>query len=248
MTTIVSCYYKLDQSKHTQEEYDTWINNLLSNIRCNILVFTCMKDKSYLKNKLDLNSNIKYTIVTKELCDLEINKQYPDIWDNQETIDPNKECGRGRGCYMLWNSKFHFMKEAIELNPYQSDYFVWNDVGNVRDNRIIPFLKCYPDKDKISENKMDIVLLNGFRNQPDFFCDEVHFSGSMFGCHKNTILTVCDLYYKYFQYYIEKSRFIGCDQQIISSIFIKHMNLFNPVIPNNCNIDPWFFLYQYYSN
>lgn len=248
MTTIVSCYYKLDQSKHTQEEYDTWIHNLLSNIRANLIVFTCEKDKPYLKTILDSNIELQYTIIVKELSDLEINKHYPDIWDNQETIDPNKKCGRGRGCYMLWNSKFHFLKEAIEENPYQTDYFVWNDIGNVRDSRIIPFLKSYPNKDKITEDKLDIVLLNGFRNQQDFFCDEVHFSGSMFGGHKNTILTVCDFYYKCFHSYIENDRFIGCDQQIISSIFIKHMNLFNPLIPKECNVDPWFFLYQYYCN
>jgi len=77
MTTIVSCYYKLDQSKHTQEEYDTWIHNLLSNIRANLIVFTCEKDKPYLKTILDSNLELQYTIIVKELSDLEINKHYP---------------------------------------------------------------------------------------------------------------------------------------------------------------------------
>lgn len=140
------------------------------------------------------------------------------------------------------------MKEVIENNPYNSEYFVWNDIGNVRDKNIIPFLKSYPNKDKISQDKLDIVLLNGFAKVQDFFCNEVHFSGSMFGGHKNTILIICDLYYKYFQYYIVNNRFIGCDQQIISSIFVKHVNLFNPIIPRECKVDPWFYLYQYYSH
>ena len=248
MTTLVSCYYKLGKSKHTHEEYDTWIRNLLVNINTNIVIFTSKNDKSYLETILEDNKNIKSTIIVKELSDLEINKLYPDIWEGQEMMDPNKRCGRARGCYQLWNSKFHFLKEAIENNPYNSEYFVWNDIGNVRDKNIIPFLKSYPNKDKISQDKLDIVLLNGFAKVQDFFCNEVHFSGSMFGGHKNTILMMCDLYYKYFQYYIVNNRFIGCDQQIISSIFVKHVNLFNPIIPRECKVDPWFYLYQYYSH
>jgi len=250
MTTLVSCYYKLGKSKHTHEEYDTWIRNLLVNININtnIVIFTSKNEKSYLETILEDNKNIQYTIIVKELSELEINKLYPNIWEDQEMMDPNKRCGRARGCYQLWNSKFHFLKEAIENNPYNSEYFVWNDIGNVRDKNIIPFLKSYPKKDKISQDKLDIVLLNGFTKVQDFFCDEVHFSGSMFGGHKNTVLTICDLYYKYFQYYIVNNRFIGCDQQIISSIFVKHVNLFNPIIPKECKVDPWFYLYQYYSH
>ena len=247
MTTLVSCYYKLGKSKHTHEEYDTWIRNLLVNINTNIVIFTSKNEKSYLETILEDNKNIQYTIIVKELSDLEINKLYPNIWEDQELMDPNKRCGRARGCYQLWNSKFHFLKEVIENNPYNSEYFVWNDIGNVRDKNIIPFLKSYPNKDKISQDKLDIVLLNGFAKVQDFFCNEVHFSGSMFGGHKNTILMMCDLYYKYFQYYIVNNRFIGCDQQIISSIFVKHVNLFNPIIPKECKVDPWFYLYQYYN-
>ncbi len=162
MTTIVSCYYRLEHSKHTNNEYDTWIKNLLVNLKTNIIIFTCKNDKSYLQNILDNNSSANYTIIIKELLSLEINKLYPAIWEDQETMDPNKRCGRRRGCYQLWNSKFHFLKEAIENNPYNSEYFVWNDIGNVRDKNIIPYLESYPHTCNISQDKLDIVLLNGF--------------------------------------------------------------------------------------
>lgn len=247
MTTLVSCYYKLGKSKHTHEEYDIWIRNLLVNINTNIVIFTSQNDKSYLETILDVNKNIQYTIIVKELSELEINNVYQNIWEDQERMDPNKQCGRARGCYQLWNSKFHLLKEAIDNNPYNSEYFIWNDIGNVRNNNIIPYLKSYPNKDKISKNKLDIVLLKGFSKVQDFFCDEIHFSGSLFGGHKNTILTVCELYYKHFQHYIANNKFIGCDQQIISSVFVRNMNLFNPIIPRVYNIDPWFYLYQYYN-
>ena len=248
MATIVSCYYKLKQSKHTSSEYDTWIKNLLLNLKTNIVIFTSSADKPYLVDILNQNASLRYTIIIKELTELEIYKNYPDIWNYQEIIDPNQKCGRGKGCYMIWNSKFHFMKETMSLNPYNSEYFIWNDIGNVRNNNIVHLLDTYPEKTKISRDKLDIVLLNGFYQIQDFYCNEVHFSGSMFGGHKDTILKTSELFYKSFDDYVKNNKFIGCDQQIIASIFVKNVGLFNPIFPIDCKVDPWFYLYQYYNN
>ena len=153
MATIVTCYYKLDASKHSQTDYDMWIKNLLLNLSANIVVFTCQSDKEYLNKILSRNAKLHYTIIVKELEELELYRRYPSIWGEQELMDPNKKCGRGKGCYLLWNSKFQFMKEAIDMNVYQSEYFIWNDIGNVRDNRIIPFLETYPKVERISRDK-----------------------------------------------------------------------------------------------
>ena len=70
MTTIVSCYYKLEKSKHTHEEYDMWIRNLIQNIKKNMVIFTCKKDRLYLESILQLNNHIKYTIIVKELSEI----------------------------------------------------------------------------------------------------------------------------------------------------------------------------------
>jgi hypothetical protein len=248
MATIVSCYYNLKQSKHKPLEYDSWIKNLLLNLKANIVIFTSSADKPYIEDILKCNAALRYTIIIKELTDLEIYKNYPDIWDFQELIDPNQKCGRGKGCYMIWNSKIHFMKEAMSINPYNSEYFIWNDIGNVRNNNIVHLLDTYPEKTKISRDKLDIVLLKSFYQIQDFYCNEVHFSGSMFGGHKDTILKMNELFYKSFDDYVKNNKFIGCDQQIIASIFVKNVGLFNPIFPIDCKVDPWFYLYQYYSS
>lgn len=248
MATIVTCYYKLDTSKHSQTDYDMWIKNLLLNLSANIVVFTRQADKGYLKEILTRNTKLHYTIIVKELEELELYRQYPSIWGEQEQMDPNKRCGRGKGCYLLWNSKFQFMKEVIEMNVYKSEYFIWNDIGNVRDNRILPLLESYPNVERMSRDKLDIVLLNGFTRFQEFYCNEVHFSGSMFGGHKDTILKVSALYYKCFENYVKNNKFIGCDQQLLSSIFVKNVGLFNTIFPIDYKVDPWFYLYQYYSS
>ena len=249
MTTIVSCFYKLSSSKHSIDEYDKWIRNFVLNINANLCVFTSSNGKEYLTDILKNNVGLKYHIIVKEINDYEIFKKYPNIWKEQEQKDPNKKCGRKRGCYILWNSKFDLLKEAIELNPFNSDKFIWNDIGNIRDERIVPLLKNYPNANNISDKKIDIVVLQKFNDlKQKFFQEEVHLSGSMFGGHKDTIMTLHKLYYNWFQEYLKNDKFIGCDQQILSSLVLHNFDLFNVIFPVNSKVDVWFYLYQYYAN
>lgn len=247
-TTIVTCYYKLNKSKHSQKEYDTWIHNLLSNIHNNIIIFTSKEDQEYLINICNDCNTLKCTIRIKELDDFEIVKKYPHIWKEQEAMDANKNCGRGSGCYILWNSKFDLLKEVIIENPHQTDKFVWNDIGNVRNNNIVPYLSSYPQYDKISDNKMDIVLLRPFADEKQmYFQNEVHFSGSIFGGGKNVLIELHKLYYLYFEMYLRANKFIGCDQQIISTLYLRNKSLFNCVNASG-EVDPWFHMYSHYSD
>ena len=165
--SLVSCYYKLNKSKHSLQEYDSWIKNFLLNIQTNIIIFVGKNEKEYIKNIIGLNKKSKYLLIEKEIEDFEILKKYSnDFWNWKESIDPNKTCGRGQDCYKIWNSKFNFLKEAISLNPFNSDKFIWNDIGNIRN---LPdfnhSLLTYPQYNKISENKLDVVLLRDFYNK-----------------------------------------------------------------------------------
>ncbi len=249
--SIVTCFYKLEKSKHTFQEYVEWINNLILNLNdAKIIIFTNKNDEPFMQNILSKNKSINYTIIIREIDDLYISKRYQNIWNEQYVMDNQKNCGRSIECYKIWNSKFSFLKDAIELNPYKSNKFIWNDIGNVRNKNMSPYIKTYPNHNNISDKKLDIVLLKGFTNEKQLFFDnEVHFSGSMFGGGKDVILKLCKLYYLYFDLYIRKNKFIGCDQQIISSLYLRNKAFFNCVIPNkNVHIDTWFYLYHYYGN
>ena len=247
--TIVSCFYKLHTSKHTLNEYDAWIKCFLLNINTNIIIFVGKNEKEYIKSIIDMNSTIKYVLIEKEMNDFNLVKTYnSNFWKIQEFIDPGKSCGRGQDCYKIWNSKFDFLKEAIEMNPFNSDKFIWNDIGNVRDKTILNYLKDYPNYNNITTNKLDIVLLEPFINPSQlWFTDEVHFSGSMFGGGKEILLELHKLFYLYFEMYARGNKFIGCDQQILSTLFLKNKDKFNCIIPKYNHIDKWFYLYEYYT-
>ena len=56
-----------------------------------------------------------------------------------------------------------------------------------------------------------------------------------------------DVHNKYLDEYINQNLFIGCDQQILSTLYMNHKELFNLITPDNKIIDKWFYLYHYFS-
>ena len=257
--TVVSCYYKLP-SKHTHDKYYNWIDNFLKNIKCNIIIFTSNDLVDFFKKY----NNANIYIIIQNFEDLPIYKKYYDIWDYQHSIDNQKDI-RTKYCYILWNSKLDFLKSAIELNPFNSDKFIWNDIGNVRNDEYINFLQNYPIYENISNKKIDIItinpnLFNNTNNTNNFFQDEICISASIFGSSVENILIFYELFYKKMDEYLINNKFIGCDQQIIYSIILENVHLFNLINPYIDNYtesgklikkekyDPWFYLFNYYSN
>jgi hypothetical protein len=272
--TVITCYYKI-KSKHSFKEYALWIRNLLNNINANLVIFTSADQEQWIKsiifgildndanhanNANDANDyentkiipNVK--IIIRELEDLEIVKKYNNIWDEQYRKDPTSNI-RTKECYMIWNSKMSLVKEIIDLNPFNSDKFVWNDIGSMRDNRYIKqyyntFMN-YPLYQNVSTDKIDIIIIKEFEDPNQIiFQNESHLSGAIFGGGREVFLKLIDLFYRNFDMYIENNYFIGCDQQILATCYQQAPELFNLVIPDYSNqsiIDKWFYLYHYYS-
>lgn len=254
--TIVTCYYKI-KSKRTHECYMNYMNNFFNNINANIVVYTSESDSKL----LDKFKNDKIKIVIKEFDQIELYKKYFNIMEEQYQMDNQKYTGRTYQCYILWNSKLDFLKETIETNPFNSDKFMWLDIGAIRTQDIVDLLKTFPVYENISKNKIDIAYLREINNpNQKYFQDEIHFSGSMFASGIKSILKFHELYYKKFQEYVDNNKFIGCDQQIISSVYLENKDLFNAInpisnnftennklIPVKTNIDIWFYLIYYYS-
>lgn len=251
MATVVSCYYKI-KSKHTHEEYDKWITHFLSKVSCNLVVFTSPDLVEYIKLKR-VNFLTKTVIIPIAFEDLYLYRAYEKFWDAQYKMDIylHESQGRTKECYVLWNSKLHFLKVAIEKNPFLSDKFIWADIGCLRSSlNDSDILDYYPVYNKISSNKIDIVLKNPIHNlNQKIFLNEVHFAGSMFGGHKDVIGKFYDLFYQRFHQHIQSGIFIGCDQQTISSVYNENRDLFNCITPTS-NLSEewkWFFMWIYYS-
>jgi len=249
--TVVTCYYKI-KSKHSHDDYDKWITNFLSNISCNLVVFTSPDLVDYIVEKRQRFLD-KTRIISMVFEELPVYKLYKDLWEIQYQMDKQQDTGRTKECYVLWNSKIYFLRQVIETNPFFSDKFIWSDIGCLRmhgydTSLITQIINNYPVYERISKSQLDIVLLEAIQNtEQKIFIDEIHFSGAMFGGHKDVILVIYDLFYKRLYEHIQQGIFIGCDQQTISSIYNDNRHLFNCITCEK-STDNWFYLWEHYSN
>ena len=47
-------------------------------------------------------------------------------------MDNEQGIGHNRDLYSVWNEKTNMMKIVSDLNPYSSSYFIWLDIGAMR--------------------------------------------------------------------------------------------------------------------
>lgn len=244
--TLVSCYYKI-KLINLHDKYDNYINNLFNNINKNVnfIIFTNKELEDYLAEKTKEFTNIK--IIIKEFEDIDLLCKYRNIWENQYSLDLQKNTAKGIKSYILCNSKLNFIKEAIKFNYFNSDKFIWVDIGIIKNIDYLINLQNFPKYENISEDKIDIILLKNFNNpNQKFFQDEIHFSSLLFGSKINALIKFIKLYYDKFDEYLIHNKFIGCDKQIIASVYLENIILFNPIIPKS-DEDRLFYLLKHYS-
>lgn len=257
-TTIVTAYYRI-KSKHDPQKYEEWMHNLLVNVgkSCKMVIFTSPELVQYIENICEKNKKgATFTVISIEIKDLKIAQYYSkNVWWKQYSLDPQKACRRTIGCYLIWNSKIWFMNQAIERNIYGSDKYIWTDIGSFRNNDsavCASILEKFPLYERISNDKIDIMLIRPYlpheMNQIVFF-NTVHLGG-IFGGGVNAVRQLYKLFYESLHFYLTNNHFAGCDQQILSTCYMRNPKLFNLVTKKNPN-DPWnewFYLYKHWND
>lgn len=164
-TTVVSAFYPLEKSKHTIQEYISWIHNFVTNIDSPIVLFTdnpfCsiiqrMREEAKLADKL--------YIIQKPFDEVKFSTaEWIDIWENQLKIDKFAHC-HGHELFRVWANKPFFVQEAIEINPFKTTKFVWCDAGCWRDPTVAKICgPGWPVSEKITSERMHIITINSMK-------------------------------------------------------------------------------------
>lgn len=251
--TVVTAYYCV-KSKHSPKQYNEWINNLLLRVgrNCKMVIFTSPDLVKYMNEVCQKNDlGASFTVISMEMKEFKLLKRYPmKIWIQQYAMDPQKSCGRTIECYLIWNSKLMFLKEAIERNIYGSDKYVWIDIGSCRTTTTTTMLEHFPRYENVSNDKVDIVLLSPYSSEEMkqvIFYNTVHLSGAMFGGNIRAINRLYESFYKALDVYLCGNCFAGCDQQILSTCYVHNPEIFNIIIPDSKKGDVWFYLYHHWG-
>ena len=148
--------------------------------------------------------------------------EYKDKMTEHRTHCPSIELN------LIWNEKIFLLQKAATINPYNSDYFMWNDAGICIYRNNIPPSIPFPNSKKLSLLPKDKFI---YSSSNEYIEEKVntneyyhHISGT-FILHKNIIDNFVEIYKKYLDKLIDKNN-IWTEQVILTHIFKDHKHLF----------------------
>jgi Bacterial protein of unknown function (HtrL_YibB) len=253
--TIVTAYFKLKISKASHDVYKGWMQNML--INSNPMVIFCdVESSSFIESVRRLvDPELIHThIILTEITDFHSHK-YGETFIEHFEMDTEKRVGHNIALYMIWAEKSHFLKRAIEIDPFQSDYFLWTDIGCFRRENIQ--FRDWPNPLRVAAMPKDKVLLLSvfpfteselacatLEDLPSFqFQNRI--GAPIFGGTKEVLLRWHDLYYEMLEHFIYIGRFIGKDQSIMNSVYLMNKDFCELVTWQPGCADPWFYLQEY---
>lgn len=237
MTTIVTALYDINRETEGDgrafKDYLTWLPDTLS-LDTNYVIYTEEKVIPY----IPIKPNIEINVTTLEKVPLySLTPKIKSIIDNsyykKRMQDPNRvECK-----LPLYNviqySKFIWLNDAIQRNPFNSDYFFWMDAGCSRffDGLSGIFPEKFPYKFLIQGNKntFKIPIDDNYKWRSD--CMLV---GTFFGGDRQHVTTVGEKVLEKLTEMLSQNT-INNEQIALAYVLNQHPELFDLYVDPNAN-------------
>jgi hypothetical protein len=256
--TLVTCYYPL-KSKYPSEQYLRWASDFLK-LDASIVLFTTPELAGLFKEIRSkahpVNDHYSFHVVEQRFEDLDAWTLYKTEWIKHHALDPERD-NHSPELYAIWAQKAFFVKRAIDLNPFGTNYFFWCDIGAFR-NGLDPVIQTsFPSvrhlpADRILMSSVGPSLPGDNDVRPDGIRgDFMHvnrivgglWGGGALGCIR-WLHTYKDMLERYFA----TGRFAGKDQSVMLSAYLENRTSALIVKSTVPNIDIWFFLTHLCSN
>jgi hypothetical protein len=226
--TIVTAYFRVP-SKFKPGKYDGWMRNMLS-LQDAMVIFT-HADLVHQIEALRSHAKNRTIIIPIELEDLPIGTLFSqDFWQDQLDRDPEKKIHRSYQLFWIWLSKSWCTMEAIRLNVFQSDLFVWSDIGCFREAKynnktMVQHREQVPPHEMIqmAHHKpnpppgLQKLFNDKYKHKPNFY-----HSGSQFAAYKDTWKIFHEYFLDTIDQFLEHNMIIVEDQAVLQSVCLSH--------------------------
>jgi hypothetical protein len=133
---LVSAFYPLSKSKHSVEDYSSWLSKYLSKVSTHIYFFAPPDIEPMLRRlRGDLPMTLNTTFASP--YDIPPLQGLQEIYESMHALDPEKHI-HSPELYAVWTSKTFFLDEGLknmEKSGSRYDYAFWNDAGSFRDDQ-----------------------------------------------------------------------------------------------------------------
>lgn len=257
--TLVTAYYEINKKKHKSSDYYQWMHNFLTNADTYMVIFTD-------DNTNDLITSLRQNYVDKTYIIILSMEQfhtfnYIEHWKKDYERDHEKCYNHSIELYMIWNEKNMFVKRAIDINPFNTEFFCWSDIGIIRKQHYRQYVRNYPRvRDDVDKSKMYMLNIQYRFTENDFKFEELATeryrysnaigAGVVYG-HKDVFLKWIEKYYEMLDEFVKNDMFAGKEQSLMACVYVKNRDMINLIIPQDCVFndahEDWFYLVYYFS-
>jgi len=223
-STVITGYYHI-QSKHSHEQYLAWMSNMLTIQDC-LVIFTDPEEETTIQS---MRSAAYPTIIIPRTIDTFLVSTIvsSDEWEVHEALDPERGNGHNRLLYSVWVEKTNMMKIVADINPFSSSYFVWLDIGAMRqagyNNQVL--VKRIPQEkgvlllsvEQFTEEEKE--LTDG-KSLVDF-THKNRIGGGTICCDRDSLERWHAAFYSTVRSYVEAGRFVGKDQSMMATTCLE---------------------------
>jgi hypothetical protein len=185
-----------------------------------VVVFT-QSDMVEKVKAMRLHARNRTVIIESKHADLPIARLGQAFWETQLRIDPEAQIHNSFEVFWIWNSKTWLVAQAIRINFFKSDFFVYQDIGSFRQPYSKKVIVKYPEV--VPEGTI-LWMAHRPPNPPptkiwDDKLDGDHFyhSGSQGAGAAKSWLEFHDHFASTMDAFIAENLFIGEDQCVLQS-------------------------------
>eukprot|EP00547_Thalassionema_nitzschioides_P004231 CAMPEP_0194217296 /NCGR_PEP_ID=MMETSP0156-20130528/20939_1 /TAXON_ID=33649 /ORGANISM="Thalassionema nitzschioides, Strain L26-B" /LENGTH=420 /DNA_ID=CAMNT_0038946309 /DNA_START=77 /DNA_END=1339 /DNA_ORIENTATION=- len=225
--TVVTGYFTV-KSKVAKEEYLNWMTNMLS-LQDAMVIFTT-PDLVEMMQGFRAHARNRTVIIAMDLNDVEIVEKFAEnseFWPKQLDQDPEKRVHRSFELFWIWLSKSYFVTTAINLNFFESDVYMWSDIGCFRNKRYNG-KEMILQRDRIPTDRILQMAHHRPKPPPYIWWNDkytqtplFYHSGSQMVGYKNTWLEFHTEFLKTIDGFVQRNMFIGEDQTVLQSTCLR---------------------------
>ena len=256
-TTIVTAFFDINREKNGDgrkiSDYLDWIKKTLQ-VNCNLYIVTEKKFVQFMKDnrpehyntfiKEDTLENASYYKYLPKIKEIMMSEEY-----KKKIAYPNRvECILPE-YNIIQYSKFGWLEQAIQENPFGSEYFFWMDAGISRFFYNMDLKKIYPNpKLEIPKNKFvtqgrNDLLKYKFNNNFIWGADNLIYGG-MFGSSSDFLLNFIKKVELIFQEKLLNVNCVNNEQLAMGLLFNENKELFYLITNYNSPCDVLHYLYN----
>lgn len=248
-TTLVTCFYPV-KSKFTVDTYLDWATKYMR-LKAPIVLFT---DISFVDIFLEMRGNLPIHIITQPFEEIYMYANYKDKWAEQYEINKvvSDRFNLSEKLFALWSNKSVWVVEAIQNNPFNTEFFMWVDLGVFRDGErtislvenLFPNHTFFP-KDKLIFSSIDDLKIECHNKRDDIFgffnYPDTYLAGNIWGGGISACVNFREKYEIVLNKYFILGRDCSNDQYPMLSTILEYRDLGVVLKPaRNIDVDIWF--------